>query len=412
MLALLFTFIQISIALMMAPGGSEPLSKYLKVNPPPGWIDDVQSKSVLARKYQRLNNWDSLRYFDIAKNGYHTPPIETVNAGDIENFKSNISFFPGYPILSRITSKLFDIPIQMGLLFTTHLATFIFWLYFFSLLKLWKISQNNTLKAGVLILSFPTSFYLVMGYSESLFLACMLGFIYWFEKSLISKSKASSIIAGLHGFVMSATRLMAMPLLLYPTFRFEFFTPLKKNTLIFKSALIFLISILGCLTFFAFCQIKFGHWNLYMLTDHIGWNVVPQPFAIFNPLNYLPRFFFENTEMSLDRSIPLMILLGLIWLWKKDSEIQKRVGLYASLISMHYLLITAKSGCDQIGMARHGFTPFILLTLAWTQIHAQLPNTGLLHSKSQSILYKTTVLIFFTLQCYLTHRFVHGKWVE
>ncbi len=404
-MSLVLTFFQIALALSLSPRSLGPLSEFILVPPPTGWNDCPHENHPGLHRYHRLNNWDSLRYFDVALNGYHSASTEVVTQDDMETFKTNGSFFPGYPLLSRKFSQLFNVSIQESLLVVAQIATFVFWIYFFLVLKLWGADAKTSILLSLLILAFPTSFYMVMGYSESLFLACLIGTIYWTERFASAHSKSwHGFLASLHGFGMCSTRLMGLPILAYPLLRAK----------VHRSAAIgiCLISSLGCFLFFSYCQVKFGRWDWYMHLQKIAGGVSHQPWAVLNPLSYIPRYFFENTEMSLDRSIAPMTLIGLISAFKMDPKWQERSGLYFSILCMHYLLISSKASADFIAVARHGHTTFILFVLVFVQIlfHPTLPSSS--KGRLNVSWVSGVCIILFTAQVYLTYRFVHGRWVE
>ena len=67
----------------------------------------------------------------------------------------------------------------------------------------------------VAIVVHPGPFYLVVGYSESLFLLGLLGYFYWCEKA----GRWSWSLAARHGFGMTATRLVGLPAAVFPVWQ-------------------------------------------------------------------------------------------------------------------------------------------------------------------------------------------------
>ncbi|OFZ20877.1 MAG: hypothetical protein A2X94_05040 [Bdellovibrionales bacterium GWB1_55_8] len=418
-----FTALQISAAVVLAPSGDEPLSKYQQVSPPEGWQDSVAEYPDLLKKYLRLNNWDSLRYFEIARNGYHSPAPELLSREDLEKFRANVVFFPGYPILARILSQVTGAAIQIALLLVAHLSTFAFWIFFFGFLQVLKLDRVSSSLLGLWVLAFPTAFYMTMGYSESLFLACMMGYIYGTETAVTASSRTRGFrivawsLTGLLGFGMCSTRLMGLPILLYPVLRqwaqnrYSGERPpssMRKDLSWAVAATG--IAFLGTAGFFLFCQLEFGRWDFYMISSRVGWGVYQDPWAVFRPLNYLPRFFFETTELSLDRSIAPMTMIGLLLAMRSDPAWKVRAGFYFSVICMHYLLVSSKAHADFISVARHGHTLFILLALAF----AHQPGFSLRwNPRSRRFWgYAFLLLLLLAIQIYMTIRFTRGRWVE
>src|SRR6266478_1825937 len=58
----------------------------------------------------------------------------------------------------------------------------------------------------------PAAFFLVAGYSESLFLMALLGFIYWSA----AEGSSAKFWAAVHGIVMSATRIVGIVCAAFP----------------------------------------------------------------------------------------------------------------------------------------------------------------------------------------------------
>src|SRR5260370_8432821 len=92
---------------------------------------------------------------------------------------SSVAFFPAYPAIAALFHYGFNIDTRTALLIVAQLAAWGFWSYFFLLCKRWNISAPLQVCGALLILTHPAAFFLIAGYSESLFLMALLGFIYW-----------------------------------------------------------------------------------------------------------------------------------------------------------------------------------------------------------------------------------------
>ncbi|RJP46670.1 MAG: hypothetical protein C4584_01335 [Armatimonadetes bacterium] len=110
----------------------------------------------------RWANWDGGHYRGIAENGYL--PIQTV-------------FFPFYPILIKLLMFLGLSSLWSSLLISQ--ASTLITLFFFYKLVLLDHSKVLAKRAVFVLLIFPTSFYLVASYSESLFLALTITAFYF-----------------------------------------------------------------------------------------------------------------------------------------------------------------------------------------------------------------------------------------
>ncbi len=138
----------------------------------------------------RWANWDGGHFRGIAENGYL--PFQVV-------------FFPLYPFIIKALFHL-GLPSLWGGLITSFFATFIALIYLFKL-TLIDYSLEISKKTVFLLLAFPTSFYLVSVYSESLFLALTVSSFYYARKN---NYLLATILAGLS----AVTRLAGVGLIL------------------------------------------------------------------------------------------------------------------------------------------------------------------------------------------------------
>ena len=45
-------------------------------------------------------------------------------------------------------------------------------------------------------------------------------------------------------------------------------------------------AMLGAASFFIYCLLRWGRWDIYMLTQQAGWAIVPDYLAVFKPESY------------------------------------------------------------------------------------------------------------------------------
>src|SRR5262249_35456703 len=147
-----------------------------------------------------------------------------------------------------------------------------FWSYFFLFCERWHLAPALRFFGALAIVAHPCAFFLIAGYSESLFLMTLAGFIYWGG----ADGRHAKILAAIHGFVMSATRIVGIVCALAPVARDLFesgWTGVRdvRGWVRRFGGAIFLafVAILGAVGFFAYCQLRWGHWNLYMLTQYL-----------------------------------------------------------------------------------------------------------------------------------------------
>src|SRR5437763_3979089 len=151
--ALLVTLVQIAMAVgLLAPDGP------------------------LSYRYSSLIQHDGYWFMNIVDRGYATivPPI---NHKVME--VSNVAFFPAYPTLAAALHYGFGLNIDNSLLITAEAAAFGFWTYFFLFCERWGVSSVIQALGALSIAAHPAAFFLIAGYSESLFLMGLIGFMYW-----------------------------------------------------------------------------------------------------------------------------------------------------------------------------------------------------------------------------------------
>src|SRR6266513_3098529 len=165
-----------------------------------------------SNRYSTLLQHDSYWFMNIVDRGYQTivPPADH-KVMEV----SNVAFFPAYPAIAALFRYGLNIDTGTALLITAQLAAWGFWSYFFLLCKRWNISAPLQVCGALLILTHPAAFFLIAGYSESLFLMALLGFIYWSS----AEGRASKVWAALHGVMMSATRIVGIVCAAFPLVR-------------------------------------------------------------------------------------------------------------------------------------------------------------------------------------------------
>src|SRR5207247_8854870 len=119
---------------------------------------------------------------------------------------------PAYPAIAGLFRYGFKIDTTTALLITAQLAAWGFWSYFFLFCQRWNVSPALQICGALLIAAHPAAFFLIAGYSESLFLMALLGFIYWST----TEGGGATFWAGMHGIVMSATRIVGIGCAAFP----------------------------------------------------------------------------------------------------------------------------------------------------------------------------------------------------
>lgn len=221
--------------------------------------DLLQQGPPLANFWQR---WDAHWYLGIADHGYYYKPNEY----------SSTAFFPLYPLLIQaVTFLTHGNPAIIGILLSS-LFTFLSCLLLFYLAKeLWN-NKETAFRSALFLLIFPTAFFLISPYTESLFLLLSLASFYCAHKQ-------KWFFAILSGIFLTATRttgiLIILPLLLL---YFEHHPFSLKNVLTPKFLGLFLIPI-GLLVFATGMWAQFGDPFIFLKSQsawHRNTNLTPQ----------------------------------------------------------------------------------------------------------------------------------------
>jgi hypothetical protein len=423
-IAFLICVWQILFALLLAPNGARSENS----PQPEGFV------AKLAAKYDRLNEWDSDHYTRIIDQGYSMPEGRAWIRDDIHSGAANVMFFPGYPLASRYFKEATGIPTRVSMLIVSQLACWIFWVYVLLILLNAGVSRRGLQVSLFLILIHPAAFYLVMGYTESTFLAALLGFIYWSDRLAEKSTGRGVIITAAQAFVMGITRIVSFAAAPYPmiaaiTHRHTDLKQILASKLrnYFIPIALGAFAILGTALYFNFLNRRFGDWTLYFKLEEIGWGNHREWLAVINPLSYIPRFFFEDTRSSINRLSNLSVVMFFYYLWKQEkrrTDSIKRIGLYFTAFFLYYIPITGKAAAEMDSMVRYNFPSTILLALCLGMILSQQEAVSqpLLKNiwsnifrdpKTQKIRWGLAfgAFVVFAIQVSNIYRFLRGGWI-
>jgi Gpi18-like mannosyltransferase len=202
-------------------------------------------------------NFDGRNYLKIAADGYD------------RGYQTDLRvFFPMYPLLIRILSFNFFLnPILTGLVISA--ASFVAAVFVLNLiLKTDKMKEDKRLRTLLTLLVFPTSFYFLAFYTESLFLLLVLLTFYFLGRK-------NFLAASLVTAVASATRVTGLALII--PLAYEVYSEYKKSGKFLPSVF---MAPLG-LVFYALYIQLFGGGALSIIASQKNWN---KPLGIFGPL--------------------------------------------------------------------------------------------------------------------------------
>jgi hypothetical protein len=284
----------------------------------------VQAYLDLATHYD--SNW----FANILENGYQaTLPLQPGVLG-------NIVFPPGYPILAVIVQSTFNSTSQLALLIVSQASSAIFWMYVALFLRRWRTPFWGFLAVFLLLFTFPSAFYLVLAYSDSVFLASLLGYLYW-----IQDDRAHWGLIALHGFCMGATNLFALPLAILP-FLWRRLSP-------FRALVVTLLTFAGAALFLGFCALRFGEWNLPFVAREVAWGYQHDFLNVLHPAiyrlgwpsgEYFSLILNSNTAPVVTLLLLTMVLLEVMHRKQPDSGRKVRILFLIAATLLWYLFLS------------------------------------------------------------------------
>jgi Gpi18-like mannosyltransferase len=228
------------------------------------------------------SNFDGIKYLNLAQFGYGTPITKDDN-----------NLFPFYPWLIN-KFEIFDSPLISSLIIS-HLCLIISLYLIYRLIKT-EFSEKIATTSISLLLIFPTAFFLVSSYSESLFLLLAISCFYFARKKNFLLASAFAALA-------SYTRLMGIFLL--PFLLIEFWLEHQKNikSMIHDYRLIsFILAPLGLVNFLKLQELRTGDALLFLRDKPLF-----SPDRVINKIILLYQVFFRYLRMIIfmDHTDPL-----------------------------------------------------------------------------------------------------------
>ncbi|GEM_PF-517964 len=140
--------------------------------------------------------WDALWYSSIAQDGYQYHG---------EREATNVGFFPLFPLVNGVILRLTGLPVEASGAIVSTVVTLL------ACFVLYKLTLGETDDPGVAqrtvlyLIAFPAAYYLAIGYSEALYLLCVLGAFYFARQGKWWWCGAVAFLAGLarlHGALL------------------------------------------------------------------------------------------------------------------------------------------------------------------------------------------------------------------
>lgn len=214
-------------------------------------------------------HFDGIHYLRLIEHGYRDVGSQ--------------AFFPVYPLLIRVLTFGYFDPLLTSIVINSILV--VGSLYLVSLM----LPRSAFTRFVLLFLAFPTSFYLIFNYTESLFIFLLLLFFH-----LLSKKSylASALVAG----IASGTRLVGVFLAISLVIDM-----IKNKKSIFSIIGMFTISLTGLMSYMYYLNLKFGdplmfvHVQTMFGAGRSGGDIVLLPQVIYRYI----KIFFTVSPFSL-----------------------------------------------------------------------------------------------------------------
>jgi hypothetical protein len=372
----------------------------------------------VSYRYSTLVQHDSYWFANIVNRGYQTivPPI---NHKVME--VSNVAFFPAYPVVAGALRYGLGIETDTALLITAQAAAWGFWSYFFLFCERWNLAPGAQAMGALAILAHPASFFLIAAYSESLFLMALFGFMFWSG----STARTGRIWAALHGGLMSATRIVGIPCAAYPVVQALFRTgrdfvrrPWHWIKAHWRVVTLMVVSTGGAALFFVFCQLRWGHWNMYMLTQSAGWGIVPDYLAVFKPANYrwlIPALNNPTEASQLAMTVGALLLVAvaaveLIPAMRRRTDWATRIGIYFCAAVIYFVSVSGVACVEMESMLRYEFCVHALIVLAFLHFLRQF-RTPPVPVRALGVVVALASAAGLSVQGWYVWNFTRGNWV-
>ena len=341
-LSILAMFVAWRIALMMVPVVGADMEAVAECCPQ---VDPTPLTSVWQATFERWYRWDAIWYGSIAQNGYQY-------AGTRE--PSNVAFFPLFPLVNGLVSRLFGLPVAASGPLVSTLLTLGACLLLYRLMRRETDDPDAAARTAMYLLAFPGAFYLTIGYAEALYLMCGLAAIYWARRGRWAISGGAAFLAGL-------TRLHGV-LLIVPL-GYEYWRQREFSLRNIRADIVGVLGApLGVMTFMGYLGLRFSQPMAYFQVQGLFFNrkMAPGAFPAFpgtTLVNYLQGFLNNppSTESVIEIGVLILFLILTLEAWVRLPRVY---GVYMLTLA----LFTLSSG-DLNGMPRY-ITPVFPMFMA------------------------------------------------
>jgi hypothetical protein len=175
----------------------------------------------------------------------------------------------------------------------------------------------------------------------------------------------------------------------------------------------------GGIAFFVLCQLRWGHWDFYMLTQAAGWGIVPDYFAVVRPESYrwLVPALDNPTEMSqLAMTLGAVLFLAIavcefLPAIRRRAGLPVRAGIYFCAATIYYLSVSGVACVEMESMLRYEFSVHALIVLALLNFSRQfrMPPIWVRALGTAAVVLVSAVGLW--VQGWYVWNFARGHWV-
>lgn len=372
----------------------------------------VADGDTFGTRYQALCQWDCGWYARIVADGYWHYDLPT---NGFQPERSDVAFFPGYPLAARLTQRMTGLSTTGALLVTAQLAAWGFWSYFLVVQRAWRVPPWGMVAAVVAVLAHPGAFFFVVAYAEAPMLAAALGLLH----GVARRGPRSALLAGLHGALATATRPLGVAALAFPVACLGEL-PLRRLVTIA------LLTVSGGLGFLAYCQWAFGAWDLYARVAAAGWGDRWMWDAVLDWRSYYaaPRAFRAAwagdagalSRVAIDlatRGLLVLVAVDLIaGAWRRRLPARVRLGLYAAAAVTLQVTVGGRASLGMSGALRYIVAAHVFLVLAAVHLAQEVPDRSLRWARiGLLVVVAAWAVVGGLVELRAAHRFVHEQWV-
>jgi hypothetical protein len=356
-----------------------------------------------SQAYSRLCRWDCEWYLSIAQNGYHSDVPPTPQKKEV----ANVAFFPAYPVLGATLARVLPVSPRTGLILTAQLFCVLFWAALWRLLMRWRVAKIPAALCVLAIFVHPASFYLISAYSESLFLAALLLFI-------LRASPAA-------GFLLSSTRIVGIPAagfpLLHQGVRALLTRRLPARKKLLPALAVTGMAAMGGLSFFIYCKLRFGRFDLYMESQRIGWGIRPDYLSLVHFREF--QFKFPIDRFATLGSLAAFAIMGGIELITATrlpparcaAGLARRLPLYLVGLAFFYISLSGLESLQFLSMIRYSLPWTLLLGICLADLASRgVARASRLRDACYAGLALALALVFYFYQLPGLRAYLGGRW--